>query len=452
MIKKYIALLLALSLATVSMTACQQESNMYYADVEEGEGLQQTETGQSTVSLKFTDYINSNTVSGVAISPADPYFKSQLNEASQKALEEIVAGIIDYKEYITLNHSITEEELYHIMNIVMTNVPDIFHCDFTYKYDLNVSGYIRNFYPVYTMDYQTYYTNKDSIERSLIDMGADKGVKEYEFLSKAYQKAYSLSSPVPVQEEPLSTDKSIPEDEIPLSYTSQTIIGTRGKNEYTSLGASKYIQYCCSYMGIPCMTVVGELIGSDYGLPEIYPSDVFKVRESDEIYTVKMDINNYHAWNIVNIGGIWVNCDAWLDKYLNNKDQSPYGSFFCVPDEITRQTRLFNATNDILGLSPSCSSHNFQQNAREMYYITSYSDDDIKLAVDTVIETIDFNDIKDMDIQFETEANYKLFESLFPTRMELYNQTHNNIIPRYTLKTNDYSLVISVNNIVFSEK
>lgn len=437
---------------TMLFTGCQENQNLYYAEVEEGEGLENVDTSQNTISLKYTDYINSNTVTGVSISPTDTYFKSQLNEASQKALEEIVAGMIDYKQYITLNHSITEEELYHIMNIIMTNVPEVFHCDFTYQYDLNVSGYIRNFYPVYIMDYPSYYTFKDTAERELISLGVDKSVKEYDFLSNIYRSAYNKSCASNVIKESVTEDKTIPEDDKVYSYKSQTLTGSVNRNEFTSLGAAKYIQYCCSYMGITCMTVIGELINSDYGVPDIYPNDSFKVREKDDIYTVTMNINNYHAWNIVDVGGLWVNCDAWLDKYFSVQDGAQYGSFFCVPDEIIRQTRLFHTTNDILGLSPSCTSHNYHQNARNFYYVTSYSDDDIKLAVDTAIETIDFNNLESMNIQFETEANFKLFAELFPSRMDLYNQTHNNIIPRYTFKASSYNLVVSINNVVFSEK
>lgn len=426
----------------------------YYADVTT---VASTETTEETdpneaISLKYTNIINSNTVNGVAFTDSAKYYKSQLSEPSQTALEDIVAGIIEYRDYITLGTSITEDELTHIMDIIMTNVPEVFHTDFSYKYDLNVSGYIKNFYPVYTMDYATYSNYKETLERKRISDCVDKSVSEYTFVSNIYKNAVQLCSNAPIsltEIDPKNDKKNI----ITMpTYLSEQLIAAANSKSATSLGISKYLQYYCNYMGIENVTVISNLITNKYDMDTLYPHDEYKVYEEDGIYTVQMDICNYHAWNLINIGGNWVNCDAFLDSYMTKVDSSPYGTFLCVPDEITRQTRLFQINNDILGLTPSCSSNNFQYLARNIYFIQNYNSEQILDCVDTFIENLDYNRTTDCKIQFETESNYREFAELFDKRMALYNQTHNNVMPKYQTYCRDYSLVFSIYDIMYSEK
>lgn len=451
--KKSLYLIMPLTLSLL-MTGCGGEKKTsYYAEVTTTTAAtteqEEEEVSKEAVSLKYTSIINANTVSGVAITADNPYYKSQLSEPAQRALEDIVNGMIEYRDYITLGTSITEDELARIMNIIMTNVPDVFHSDFSYKYDLNVSGYIKNFYPVYTMDYASYASIKDSLERSLISYCTNKSVNEYDFLSGVYQSAYNASDNPSVQLTVASDKNGLARD----AYISQTIATiSKSQTKFTSLGAAKYIQYYCNYMGIENMIVLGELIDNNYNMQGIYLNDDVKTFENDNIYTVKMNINNYHAWNIIKIGGLWVNCDAYLDKYLSKEDSCPYGSFMCVPDEVTRQTRLFQANNDLLGLTPPCTSNNFQYNARQLFFISNYTDEDVLDCVDTFIENLDYNRLESAAIQFQSESGYRKFCELFSDRMALYNQTHNQIMPKFDISERDYVLTFSIDNIVYSEK
>lgn len=450
--KKKVCLILSLCFVLASMTGCNNNNRTsYYAEVTTTTVTEQPEEGEheEAVSLRYTSIINSNTVSGVAIPADSPYFKSQLSEPAQRALEDIVNGMIEYRDYITLGTSVTEDELARIMNIILTNVPDVFHSDFSYKYDLNVSGYIKNFYPIYTMDYADYSRIKDGLERSLITQCTNKSVSEYDFLTGVYQRTYANSDIAAVQITEATDKNSLSKD----AYISQTIAATtENSGKFTSLGAAKYIQYYCNYMGIENMVVLGELIDNNYNMQGIYLDEKARTFESDNIYTVKMDLNNYHAWNIIRVGGLWVNCDAYLDSYLKGEDQCSYGSFLCVPDEVTRQTRLFQKNNELLGLTPSCTSNNFQYNAREFFFIANYSEEDILDCVDTFIENLDYNRLKSAAVQFQSESGYRKFCELFGERIALYNQTHNNIMPKYDISERDYVLVFSIDNIVYSEK
>jgi hypothetical protein len=437
--------------AVFALSGCNESSSKevsYYAEVTTAAETEETEPeeAEEAITLKYTNIINSNTVAGVAFTDSAKYYKSQLSEPAQTALEDIVAGIVEYRDYITLGTSITEDELNHIMNIIMTNVPEVFHTDFSYKYDLNVSGYIKNFYPIYTMEYSTYSTLKESMEKSRISACTDKTVSEYTFVTNIYKNAVADSSVSAVTlSEPDAKGKS--SIIIPTYYSQQMSCSKK-----TSLGLAKYIQYYCNYMGIENIVVVGDLISNNYGMESLYPTDEYRVYEDDGIYTVSMDICNYHAWNLINIGGSWVNCDAFLDAYMTKKDSSPYGAFLCVPDEITRQTRLFQINNDILGLTPSCSTNNFQYTARNLNFIKNYTSEQILDCVDTFIENLAYNRTTSSQIQFETESNYREFCELFDERMALYNQTHNNLMPKYSTYTRDYELIFSVNSIIYSEK
>ena len=437
----------------LSVSGCSKDGpTAYYAEVTTATNTEAPETeppAKEAVSLKYTSIINSNTVSGVAITAAEPYYKAQLSEPVQRALEDIVSGIIDYRDYITLGTLITEDELARIMNIVMTNVPDVFHVDFTYKYDLNESGYIKNFYPVYVMDYATYSSYKDSVERKLISACTDKSVNEYNFLGKIYKEAFTNFTAASVEPIAPTNENKLLRD----AYMGQTLLGgISNQTKFTSLGTAKYIQYYCNYMGIKNMVVLGELIDNNFDMQNIYTDIERRTFESDGIYTVRMDINNYHAWNILNIGGLWVNADAYLDAYLTKKEECSYGSFLCVPDEVTRQTRLFQANNEILGLTPPCTSNNFQYNARECFFIANYSDEDILECVDTFIENLDYNRLPSATVQFQSESGYRKFCELFKDRMALYNQTHNQIMPKFDLAERDHTLTFNISGIVFSEK
>ena len=132
--KKSLYLIMPLTLSLL-MTGCGGEKKTsYYAEVTTTTAAtteqEEEEVSKEAVSLKYTSIINANTVSGVAITADNPYYKSQLSEPAQRALEDIVNGMIEYRDYITLGASITEDELARIMNIIMTNVPDVFNLSF----------------------------------------------------------------------------------------------------------------------------------------------------------------------------------------------------------------------------------------------------------------------------------------------------------------------------------
>lgn len=454
-ILKYSSLLLAAFISSMTLSGCNKsEQNVsYYAEVTTVTTTEPVvEEAEEAISLKYTNIINSNTVAGVAFSDSAKYYKAQLSEPAQVALEDIVAGIVEYRDYITLGTSITEDELKHIMNIIMTNVPEVFHTDFSYKYDLNVSGYIKNFYPVYTMEYSKYSSLKESFEKSRIAYCVDKSISEYSFVTNIYKNVIEKCSISSVKKKTTSGKKEKDNFLLMPTYYSQQLTSTSQKKSASSLGAAKYIQYYCNYMGIENAIVIGDLINNNYGMQDLYPSDEYKVYEDDGIYTATMDICNYHAWNLINIGGSWVNCDAYLDAYMTEKDSSTYGTFLCVPDEITRQTRLFQINNEILGLTPSCSTNNFQYTARNLYFIQNYPSERIIDCVDTFVENLDYNRTESTKIQFETESNYREFCELFEERMALYNQTHNNVMPKYKIYKRDYSLIFSIYDIIYSEK
>lgn len=448
-IKRLICCIVA-AVLSITLCSCSESNNdsSYYGDVSESVTESSTnnmdeesdiDSKKKDIEIVFKDYINSNTVKGVALEHS--YYYNLLNDTEKIAYDELVNGMIMYREYITLSASITEDELIHIMNIIMTNCPEIFHVDFKYSYDLNVSGYINNFYPEYNLPYSIYKTSKENFENNRINYCQKKQVTEYDFVSNIYN---SLRREVSI--DPISVTNLKKESDF-SGYYSQTIYG----EDKSSLGAAKYIQYYCNYMGIENLIVIGEVLNSSkYSFDSLNPKTEFKKEENDGIYTITMDINNYHAWNIIKIAGIWVNCDAVFDAYANEKYGATENSFFAVPDEIIRQTRLLQINNDMLGLSPSCYSNNFHSNARKMNYIKDYSEEEVSYCVDAMVDSLYYNKPSSIAIQFQTEANYLQFQNEFDNAMIEFNKEHNQKIPKYKIKAEDYDLVIKIYDILYS--
>ena len=129
------------------------------------------------------------------------------------------------------------------------------------------------------------------------------------------------------------------------------------------------------------MTVLGECItnGPEKACYSTLPSGI---TENNGIFTSIPNLNNYHAWNIVKVGGIYTNIDAWLSEYLTKSENYPKYCLFCISDEIIRQTNLFRPTYEILGQTPPCTSNNFSYLYRNSYYMKALADNDISVYLD----------------------------------------------------------------------
>lgn len=432
-------------MATMLLNACSSadHSSSYYGDLTEtsvtDDAGQDIDSEKKEISIKFKDYINSNTVSGIELPHS--YYYNQLNDSLKIAYDDLVNGMVAYREYITLSSSITEDDLIHLLNIIMTNCPEIFHVDFKYSYDLNVSGYIKNFYPEYNLPYSTYKEYKDSLETDRIKYCSDKNITEYDFIGNVFQSVEKKISTLPIERTPLEKNSEL------TGFYGQQIFS----NKFTSLGASKFIQYYCNYMGIENLVVIGEpLTSSKYDFSSLNPATELKKTERDGLYTIEMDINKYHAWNVINVSGVWTNCDATYDAFAKAEYQATPKSFLCVPDEIIRQTRLLQINNDLLGLSPSCYSNNFHYNARTMNYIKSYSKEDVSYCIDAIIDAMYYNHPKNIVVQFESESNYIQFQNEFNSALAQFNQKNNNEIPKFQLSAEDFDLVIKIYDILYS--
>lgn len=445
---------------SVFLSGCNsnnENTGRYFADVTEAPAVSEslllteddTENIPENIKVVFSDYINSPTVSGIASKAEDNYYVKQLSEAEQYAFSEIVAGIIDYKEYITLSKSITEDQLVHIMNIAFTNVPEIFNADIVYEYDVNESGYVRNFYPVYSMSFDIYQNVRDNLESQLLNQCKNKNVNEYNFLYDIYGRTLKLAN--------LSPLSSVNNDQI-KGYINASIAGTLNIGKMSpglsSLGCAKYIKYYLDNMGIENLICLGSLLpsGPDDQINSIYPQLKFNTMFDPvkNVYRTTSDVCNYHAWNLVNIGGVWVNCDAWYDSYLSNSHYTPSYTMFCVPDEITRQTRLFYTNDNILGITPPCSSYNYQYLARNGYFIVNCADEAVQYYLEALIEDIAFNKVENATVQFESEANYIAFIALVDDEFKSYNSLHNNLIASYTVSPCSQSLMLQIESIVYS--
>ena len=457
--KKRICALVGAIILTLSGCNKKEVNNgQYFADVTEApvitesslfEDDEDTENVPENLKIVFTDYINAPTVSGIAVKAEDNYYIKQLSEAEQYAFSEIVAGMIDYKEYITLSKSITEDQLVHIMNIAFTNAPETYVSEMAYEYDVNESGYIRNFYPIYAMDFNTYQGIKSELDAERLSRCKNKSVNEYNFLYDIYKATLGQAYLFPLVAADTDYIKG---------YVNATIAGTKklGKTEIglSSLGCAKYIKFFLDNMGIENIVCIGQILssGSDDPINSIYPQIKFNTKFDPlkNVYRTTSDVCNYHAWNLVNIGGTWVNCDAWYDYYLKTYEQAPAYTMFCVPDEITRQTRLFYTNDNILGITPPCDNYNYQFMARHGYFIPNCSDESIKYYVEALVEDVAFNKSKGATIQFESESNYIAFMAKIDDEFAAYNSNHNKLIASYTILPCSQALLVQINEIVYS--
>ena len=215
------------------------------------------------------------------------YAYSTLTADEKKLYDEIVDGVENLRYKICDEDAYSLEEWTKVYGLVFTQEPQLFYMGSKVKVG------------------KLFYTTKDTavineMQKS-IDAVADKLVKEAAGKSTTFEKLKVFHDFLVLNSTFVLND----DEGVGYNATIYNALGSEAQNNVQCAGYAKAIQYLCDKSGINCMIVTGET-----------------------------NKGTTHAWNIVDVDGVWYNLDVtWDDPILStaNPKNIRY-NYFLVPD------------------------------------------------------------------------------------------------------------------------
>lgn len=236
-------------------------------------------------------------------------YYASLNDSQKEIYNEVYDNMMAYNEAtFKLPHPIVYDELRLIMNSVYNDHPEIFWVRTAYRYGLKSDGTITQLKLRYCVD------KKDLEEAKLLFDSVIEIVIE---------KAANC-------ETTLEKEKII--HDVICDITKYDLENDKNQSAYSSLvegssicaGYSRAFQVCCNRLGIDCYYVLGET----------------NIEE--------------HAWNIVNIDGVYYNVDITSDDVMNEAYGFHTYEYFNVSDEKLAKTHKRDTVSEFL---PKCTQN-----------------------------------------------------------------------------------------------
>ncbi|MDE5946641.1 MAG: hypothetical protein K2G63_04970, partial [Oscillospiraceae bacterium] len=310
-----------------------------------------------------SDYLGSDSAGqilteGVAFSDIDEYDIEQtqdyynFSDDEKKAYGAIYNGIAEKEEYIKLPHKIKGDSYEKIYLNIEKQEPELFYI----ANEFYTSEYIKTAHIIYKDNSDFLYSQKDAL-KSEIDRIVRNADEKGDFEKLLYFHDYIAQNCSYIEQG----------EDVATAYG--CIIGKKANCE----GYSKAFKYLCDNADIPCVVVVGK---------------------SD---------NENHAWNQVQINGIWYNIDVTWDDY-DDDFELVHSYFMCSDDDFVRHT-------PDIGLMPVFECHSKEEN----YYIKN----DLFIATQDDAERILFENLKNVskviELKCSNEYIYNEFKEIYMT-------------------------------------
>lgn len=207
----------------------------------------------------------------------EPYYYSQMNKQQQRIYQVIKTGLESLSPSFDVQR-IDGNELSEIFHKLRLDCPEIFYAP-TFQYSYYQDSTLVKLKPAYLFD-------KSKIKEHQIAMSArmDKLVRVVKDKSDLEKEQYIHDF----------ICENVTYDKLKKQY-SHEILGPLGQGVGVCEGIAKAVKILCDQLSIPCIVVISEN----------NPEKKIKYR---------------HAWNVIQINGVWYHLDATFDNTLGKKD------------------------------------------------------------------------------------------------------------------------------------
>ncbi|MBQ5318381.1 MAG: hypothetical protein J6K17_04750 [Oscillospiraceae bacterium] len=308
------------------------------------------------------------------------YAYETLTDREKELYDMIYQGVCDLRYKICAEDAYTLEEWVKVYGLVYNQEPELFYMGSKIKVG------------------KLFYLTKDSETinqmQKDIDAVADKLVTEANGKSSTFEKLKVFHDFLVLN----SSFELIEGDDFDYNASIYNAFGSgEPQGNIQCAGYAKAMQYLCDKAGISCMVVTGETAEGQT-----------------------------HAWNVVDVDGVWYNLDAtWDDPLLStpNYAQLRY-NYFLVPDKFMHDITHFHVSQKKMSNGdyvtyfepPACTE------TAENYFVKSgivYSDfDAAEAAIKAEIESAAKDGSRTAQIMV---ASKELYDQIYANRLE-YNK------------------------------
>lgn len=207
----------------------------------------------------------------------EPYYYSQMNKQQQRIYQVIKTGLESLSQSVDVQR-IDGTELSDIFHKLRLDCPEIFYAS-TFQYSFYKDSSMITMRPIYLFDKNKIRENQRAMTarvEKLVRMAKDKNDCEKE------QFIHNFIC------------ENVTYDKLKKQY-SHEILGPLGQGIGVCEGIAKSVKILCDGLSIPCIVAISE------NNPE-------------------KNIKYRHAWNVIQINGVWYHLDATFDNSLGKKE------------------------------------------------------------------------------------------------------------------------------------
>lgn len=238
----------------------------------------------------------------------EPYYYSQMNKQQQRIYQVIKSGLESFSQSFDIQR-IEGTELWDIFYKLRLDCPEIFYAS-TYRYSFYEDSTLLKMKPEYLFE-------KNKIKEHQIAMNA-----RVEKLARVVKDKSDWEKEQYIHD---FICENVTYDKLKKQY-SHEILGPLGQGVGVCEGIAKSVKILCDKLSIPCIVAISEN----------NPEKQIKYR---------------HAWNVIQINGLWYHLDATFDNSLGKKEVR--FDYFNLDDK-----SIFKDHEPVIYKIPTCSVGN----------------------------------------------------------------------------------------------
>jgi hypothetical protein len=207
----------------------------------------------------------------------EPYYYSQMNKQQQRIYQVIKSSLESLSQSFDVQR-IDGTELSDIYLKLRLDCPEIFYAP-TFRYSFYEDSTLLTLKPIYLFD-------KNKIREHQIAMSA-----RVEKLARVVKEKNDWEKEQYIHD---FICENVTYDKLKKQY-SHEILGPLGQGVGVCEGIAKAVKILCDQLSIPCIIAISEK-------------------------NTEKHIKYRHAWNVIQINGVWNHLDATFDNTLGNKE------------------------------------------------------------------------------------------------------------------------------------
>lgn len=249
------------------------------------------------------------------------HYKKKLNHQDVALYEAILNGLLEWERRIAIPAANDATHVYDVFMMILRDIPMLFHVSNGLKISMGFNSYVM---PDYIMDQQTYSQYSSSVEKFL------KNCRELIMEYKTFNKLQIMHDSIVKHVEYHDTQTN----------NEHNILGTILEKRAVCESIAKSYKLLCDYNMIPSIVVFGYSNANNQSVRRTSCSSSSSTSEDN------------HAWNIVQLDGLWYNLDLTFDVTLGN-----FGALTAFRyDYFLRSDQIFNLEHHAsqIDLLPKC--------------------------------------------------------------------------------------------------